>query len=105
MAAAPQPAGAGMPPGPPVPVVVPSPAPPVGVLPSVPLLTFIEHYRDVRFDNKYDSYSCLLTNFDPMLGNTLLPQDLLGWVLQEDDKNSRAIVVHWHNTAVPEDPG
>jgi hypothetical protein len=87
MAAAAPPVGAGAPPAVP-------PAPVAAVAPSTPVRTFMERYRDGRFDTEGGNYLHLLAHFDPMSPTHLTPAQLLDSVLQEPDDNSRAIVMH-----------
>jgi hypothetical protein len=97
--------GAGLPGVPPAPAVVVPPVTAAGTAPNTPLLTFLERYRDNRYDDERDVYGRLLTNFDPMSPTAFSAQDLLDSILQEDNTNSRAIVVHWQDPATPTDPG
>jgi hypothetical protein len=98
MAAAAPPVGAGAPPAVP-------PVPAVASAPSAPVLTFLDRYRDCRFDAEGGNYLQLLSHFDPMSPNHFTPVQLLDAVLQEPDDNSRAIVMHWQDPSQPDNPG
>ena len=94
MAAAPVPAGAAMP-----------PAALGGPAAMAPLLSFLDRFRDMRYDTEGDDYTRLLLQFDPMSAQSPTPAQLWSSVLQEPDDNSRAIAVHWQNPNQPADPG
>jgi hypothetical protein len=98
MAAAAPPAGAGG-----MPVVLPPPV--VAAAPIAPLHTFMDRYRDQRYDTENDSYQRLFTHFDPMSPHAFTAAQLWDSVLHEPDENSRAIAVHWQHPNLPNLPG
>jgi hypothetical protein len=80
--------------------------PPVpGIAATAPITTFVERYRDNRFDSENGSYSHLLREFDPMTINARTAVQLYQGLLQEPDDTARAMLVHWQDPNTPADPG
>jgi hypothetical protein len=97
MAAIPPPYPPGLP--------VPPPGGATGIAPAAPINTFIERFRDVRFDTEHDTYGHLLTQFNPMAPDARTAAQLQSALLQEPDNSARAIVVHWQDPNVPTSAG